>query len=288
MRVYTKEHCFLNGFGLHLRHKRIRTDEPEHLHEFVEIVYVLSGDGVHGIDGVEYSVRRGSMLFMNYKQIHYFKTSSEMEIAEILLDPEWISEKLIELDNAFELLTLSSFSEFGQRIGEGQPFLSFSGGERSRLERLIVEMLEEQEVKQVGYETILKAQANILLTIVFRAMAGRSGERETLGPDFLENLRQRCAEKLSLQELARSCFYNPAYFSRIFKECYGITVTEFISQSRLEKAKRLLEETAMPVEEVALACGFGSKNAFYKLFRAHLGMTPKEYRDRVKKGYKIE
>ena len=68
MRVYTKEHCFLNGFGMYLRHKRIRTNEPEHLHEFIEIVYVLSGDGVHGIDGVEYSVRRGSLLFMNYKQ----------------------------------------------------------------------------------------------------------------------------------------------------------------------------------------------------------------------------
>lgn len=282
MRIYTKEHCFLNGFGLHLRHKRIRTDEPEHLHEFVEIVYVLNGDGVHGIDGVEYSVRRGSLLFMNYKQIHYFKTSSEMEVFEILLDPEWISEKLIEPDNAFELLTLSAFSEFGQRIGEGQPFLSFSGSARSRLERLIAEMLEEQEGKQIGYETILKAQASILLTLIFRAMAGRSGEQETLGPEFLEKLRQRCAEKLSLQELARSCFYNPSYFSRRFKECYGITVTDFIARSRLEKAKRLLEDTAMPVEDVARECGFGSKNAFYKIFKEQLGMTPREYRQQVK------
>lgn len=283
MRVYTKEYCLLNGFGLHLRHKWIHTDEPEHLHEFVEIVYVLSGEGVHGIDGVEYSVRRGSLLFMNYQQIHCFKTSSEMEIVEIFLEPEWISEKLIEPDNAFELLTLSAFSEFRQRIGAGQPFLSFSGGERSRLERLLAEMLEEQDGKQVGYETVLKAQANILLTMIFRSMAGQTGGKEILGPEFLENLRQRCAEKLSLQELARSCFYNPSYFSRRFKECYGITVTEFISQSRLEKAKRLLEETAMPVDEVALECGFGSRNAFYKLFRAHLGMTPKEYREQVKK-----
>lgn len=283
MRIYTKEHCFINGFGLHLRHMRIRTDEPEHLHEFVEIVYVLNGEGVHGIDGVEYSVRRGSLLFMNYQQVHYFRTASEMEVCEILLDPEWISEKLIEPDNAFELLTLSAFSEFRQWIGEGQPFLSFKGGERSRLERLIAEMLEEQGNKQIGYETILKAQANILLTIIFRAMAGSSGEQETLGPAFLEKLRQRCAERLSLQELARSCFYNPSYFSRRFKECYGITVTEFISQSRLEKAKRLLEETVMPVEDVALECGFGSKNAFYKLFRDHLDMTPKEYRSQVKK-----
>ena len=282
MFIYTKEACFENGFGLHLRHHRMCKNEPEHLHEFLEIVYILSGEGIHGIDGIEYSVRRGSLLFINYKQTHYFKTDSEMEICNILLDPEWISEKLIEPENAFELLTLSAFAEVGQRIGNGQPFLNFSGGERSRLERLIAEMLEEQKGKHAGFETILKAQTNILLTIVFRAMAGRTGEQETLGPEFLENLRQRCSEKLTLQELARSCFYNPSYFSRRFKECYGITVTEFIAKSRLEKAKRLLLETAMPVEDVACECGFGSKNAFYKLFKEQLGMTPKEYRQQVK------
>ena len=43
------------------------------------------------------------------------------------------------------------------------------------------------------------------------------------------------------------------------------------------------KETAIPVEEVALECGFGGKNAFYKLFREHLGMTPKDYRNQVKK-----
>ena len=282
MFIYTKEACFENGFGLHLRHHRMCKNEPEHLHEFLEIVYILSGEGIHGIDGIEYSVRRGSLLFINYKQTHYFKTDSEMEICNILLDPEWISEKLIEPENAFELLTLSAFAEVGQRIGNGQPFLNFSGGERSRLERLIAEMLEEQKGKHAGFETILKAQTNILLTVVFRAMAGRTGEQETLGPAFLENVRQRCSEKLTLQDLARSCFYNPSYFSRRFKECYGITVTEFIAKSRLEKAKRLLLETAMPVEDVACECGFGSKNAFYKLFKEQLGMTPKEYRQQVK------
>jgi len=282
MHTYTKEACFKNGFGLHLRHHRMCRNEPEHLHEFVEIVYILGGEGIHGIDGVEYSVRRGSLLFINYKQTHYFKTDSEMEICNILLDPEWISEKLIEPENAFELLTLSAFSEVGQYIGTEQPMLLFSGAERSRLERLIGQMRQEQEEKQPGYETVLKAQTNILLTFVFRMMAGLGGGRDTLGPEFLEYLRQRCAEKLSLQELSRSCFYNPSYFSRRFKECYGITVTDFIARSRLEKAKRLLEDTAMPVEDVARECGFGSKNAFYKIFKEQLGMTPKEYRQQVK------
>ena len=282
MKIYTKERCFQNGFGLFLQRQRIQKAESEHRHEFVELVYISGGEGVHGIDGVEYTVRRGCLLLINYRQNHYFRTETEMEFCNILLDPEWVSEKLIEPENAFELLTLSAFSEVGQYIGTEQPMLLFSGAERSRLERLIGQMRQEQEEKQPGYETVLKAQTNILLTFVFRMMAGFGGERDTMGPEFLEYLRQRCAEKLSLQELSRSCFYNPSYFSRRFKECYGITVTDFIARSRLEKAKRLLEDTAMPVEDVARECGFGSKNAFYKIFKEQLGMTPKEYRQQVK------
>ena len=44
----------------------------------------------------------------------------------------------------------------------------------------------------------------------------------------------------------------------------------------------MLEETAVSIDEVAQECGFGSRNAFYKLFREQLGMTPKDYRNQVK------
>ena len=168
MRVYTKEHCFLNGFGLHLRHQRMQICEAEHLHEFVEIVYIRSGEGTHGIDGVEYSVRRGSLLFINYEQTHFFRTDTEMELYNILLDPEWISEKLIEPENAFELLTLSAFSEFAQRIGADQPFLNFSGGERSRLERLLDEMLDR-------YGEAPKSVLALLDVALLRAAAAKAG-----------------------------------------------------------------------------------------------------------------
>jgi AraC-like DNA-binding protein len=278
MRVYTKEHCFLNGFGLHLRHQRMQICEAEHLHEFVEIVYIRSGEGTHGIDGVEYSVRRGSLLFINYKQTHFFRTDTEMELYNILLDPEWISEKLIEPENAFELLTLSAFSEFAQRIGADQPFLNFSGGERSRLERLLDEMLEEQEGKQAGFETVLKAQANILLTVVFRAMAGRSAEQATMGPEFLENLRQRCSEKLTLQELARSCFYNPSYFSRIFKQKFHMSLTEYVTRKRIDNAMRLLCSTTLSVDEISQKTGFVDRSTFYAAFSRITGTTPAQYR----------
>lgn len=282
MKIYTKDACFTNGFGLQLRRHRMRKSEAEHLHEFVELVYILSGEGVHGIDGVEYAVRRGSLLLIGYRQPHYFRTDSEMEFCNILLDPEWISEKLIEPENAFELLTLSGFSQF-QQVDTGQPLLSFRSDARNRLERLIGDMCAEQENREPGFETALKAQTNLLLCLIFRQMTVSTHAPGTLGPEFLQYLRQHCAEKLSLAELAKSCFYNPSYFSRRFKEYYGITITDFLAKSRLEKAMGMLTDTGLSTEQIGLDCGFGSKNAFYRQFKDHTGMTPGQYRKQVKK-----
>jgi len=181
---------------------------------------------------------------------------------------------------------MTAFSSFSREIETGQPVLCFSGGERSRLERLISDMLEEQTAGEAGFETVLKAQTNILLTLIFRRMSRREGAQLSLGPEFLEYLRQRCGEKVSITELAKNCFYNPSYFSRRFKEYYGITVTEFLARSRLDKAKHLLQTTGLSVDEIAQACGFSGKNTFYRLFREELGMTPRDYRRQVKKEYK--
>jgi len=279
MYTYKKDRFFQDCSGVAIQSYRIGKDEPEHLHEFIEMVYILSGEGIHGIDGVEYRVRRGSLLFINYRQVHYFRTDSHMEICNILLDPEWISEKLIDSENAFELLTLSAFSHFQQDVDRSAALIRFSGAERDRVEALIREMKAELAAKEPGSATVLKAQTTILLTMVFRKMStGSRAEDSGLNPEFLAYIRKNCSEKLTLEDLARRCFYNPSYFSRLFKEHYGVTVTEFIQQSRLEKAMELLRETDLSVEEVAVRAGFSRKAGFYRLLKEKTGMTPQDYR----------
>ncbi len=280
MYTYTKDRCFRDGSGVDVTTHRITGSESEHLHEFIELVYILSGSGIHGIDGVEYPVRRGSLLLINYCQVHYFRTDSEMEICNILLDPEWISEKLIDSENAFELLTISSFSHFQKDVDQTAALVRFSGPERLRVEGLLWDMKSEMTGKEPGFVTVLKAQITVLLTMVFRKMSRGSGMEETAGltPEFLSYIRHNCSEKLTLEDLAKKCFYNPSYFSRIFKEHYGVTVTEFINQSRLEKAMELLTETNLSVEEIVSRSGFPRKAGFYRLLKEKTGMTPQDYR----------
>ena len=270
VKIYEKERVLSGGKGLAVRPHRFNGTEAEHLHEFIEIVYICSGSGTHRIDGVEYDVSRGSLLFINYRQIHAF--AGDMDYINLLIDPKWISEKLVDSENAFELLTLSSFTDF-QSLSPDKALLRFSGEGRARVERLLEQMRMEDAAREPGYDTVLKAQVNILLTLIFRQMLPKI---ENL--DFAQYIREHCDEKLTLETLARECFYNPSYFSRWFRGHYGMTVTEYINRSRIEKAKRLLQETGLSAEEIGRSVGYASKAAFYKRFAEVEGMTPQQYR----------
>ena len=62
MKTYKKEMLYCSGMGIRIEpHRVVRMDE--HLHEFVEAVYIMDGSGVHTVNGVEYRVKRGALLF---------------------------------------------------------------------------------------------------------------------------------------------------------------------------------------------------------------------------------
>ncbi|MBB6269784.1 transcriptional regulator GlxA family with amidase domain [Pedobacter cryoconitis] len=67
---------------------------------------------------------------------------------------------------------------------------------------------------------------------------------------------------------------------RRFKQVTGITLIEYLQQTRIEAAKKLLEQTAEQMTEVIYKSGYNDPKAFRKVFRKSVGMTPSEYRDK--------
>ncbi|MBO4538170.1 MAG: helix-turn-helix transcriptional regulator, partial [Erysipelotrichaceae bacterium] len=83
---------------------------------------------------------------------------------------------------------------------------------------------------------------------------------------------------ISLESLAQELNLNQTYVSSLFKEGAGINFKQYLTDVRIENAKRLLRETNMNISEIAFAVGY--KNAFYftSTFTAHEGIKPQEYR----------
>ena len=72
--------------------------------------------------------------------------------------------------------------------------------------------------------------------------------------------------------------YHPHYLTRIFKERFGITPKQYLTDLKLKKACGLLCSTELPVAVVAESLGFEDALAFSRLFRREYGVSPSNYR----------
>jgi two-component system response regulator YesN len=91
-------------------------------------------------------------------------------------------------------------------------------------------------------------------------------------------------EKMSLQDLCRHVLMSTSYFSLVFKQHTGETFIEYLTGTRVGKAKELLHNSTLKLYEIAEQVGYKDPNYFSIIFKKHTGMTPKDYRDKQIKG----
>jgi len=84
--------------------------------------------------------------------------------------------------------------------------------------------------------------------------------------------------RVALRAVATNVHMSYFHFSRAFKQSMGMTATNYIAERRIERAKKMLEETEMPISEIALRSGFSSQSHFTTAFRRLAGATPKAFR----------
>lgn len=90
-------------------------------------------------------------------------------------------------------------------------------------------------------------------------------------------------QPLSLATLAAVARTSPAHFTRLFRHATGVAPHRYVLMCRMERAKRLLAETDMPLGEIALQVGCADQSHFTALFRKYVALTPKAYRDITKR-----
>ena len=88
-------------------------------------------------------------------------------------------------------------------------------------------------------------------------------------------------EDLSTARIAEYFHFAPAYLNVLFKQEMKVTLKQYLSGYRVEKAKKLLEQDYMKINEIAARCGYSNSNYFWKVFRDATGMTPAEYRSKA-------
>lgn len=90
-----------------------------------------------------------------------------------------------------------------------------------------------------------------------------------------ENLKD---PNLTPDSVAEHFDFNSTYLSRLFKQYFDLSISDYILEMRLHEAKQLLIDTNHTVKDISQACGIINTNYFFTLFKKHFGETPSQYR----------
>lgn len=255
-----------------------KSDDGElHTHDFIEIVYCKKGSAVQTVGDVKYDFHAGDLLFINYGSKHAFTCTPDYRYVNICFYPETVANAIVTRENAFAVLSLTAFDEL--RGDSDQGVVKFCGRERVEVEAVLGAMLTEQSEKRPFNKTVLENYLNVLLTMILRKSFAGDGDEGGAWSAILEQINEDVAD-VKLQTLAEKCFYNPAYFCRAFKEKFHKTLTEYLTEKRIEKAAALLKETDLTLDEIAEKAGYSTRSGLYRAFTKVQGVSPNAYREK--------
>jgi len=241
-----------------------------HMHEFIEIEYVLSGKGVQIINGVEYEVQKGDVLFLNIGDTHSYNSKKELKVLNCIFYPELFNEKKKMLE-----------SEIG-KINHLLPnFKRLSPGYIFEVESIMAKIQEEFFQKEFGYNVILQSYITALLVILVRATDIKYEKDNSNISNILDYMENNFIN-VSLNEIASYFNYSSTYFSKYFKNNLGISFSKYVNNRRIFEAIKLLNETNDTIESICAKIGYKDTKQFYKIFKDYVGMTPNLFRKSVK------
>ncbi|HEX3766190.1 MAG TPA: AraC family transcriptional regulator [Kofleriaceae bacterium] len=155
-----------------------------------------------------------------------------------------------------------------------------------RVSRLTLELAEEALCGMPNGELYVQGLCVALLGALANRH-GAGGELRSPGGTLGAAQQRRLSDliqhqlgaRLSLNRLAHEVGLSPHHFARLFKATYGTTPHQYVQALRLDAAAAALRrDPAVPIAEVALACGFASQSHMTELMRRRLGVTPRALR----------
>ena len=149
-----------------------------------------------------------------------------------------------------------------------------------RLVPHLTQLVQGQRERRTASINRLQAQLHIerLLGMALDEVLRSRPQRRPDLRDLLNDIARHPNRAISLTEAAAATHWSPGHLSKLFKSVTGYTFVSYVTAWRISRAQLMLASTQMPVQKVAAALDFNQVNYFSRVFRAHTGVTPSEFR----------
>lgn len=254
---------------------------PIHMHDAYEIIFVLEGSVNFKCTAFNYKLTKGDIFVVNVKELHSISETEEENLLLVLqLDPYQYLNLFPKLD--YYIFVCDSFSnenKTNDKLRNLQASLAnimllihdkksdaYDLIEESviKLIHLLISDYQSFNLEQTGYhnKSIFKNDS-IQTERIFRIQ---------------EYIYKHYTQKIDLEGLANHIHLNKYYVSHLIKTATGLSMTDFLSLTRVEQSEMLLLNSSMSIDQIALECGFSARRYYEKHFMKWYNMKPTEYR----------
>lgn len=249
--------------------------KTEALHSFGPAVkphflihYVLRGKGIFRMENLEYPLEAGSGFLIEPGELSFYQADSKEPWTYV-----WVG---FSGTAALELL---------RNMGLSVKHPVFTSDQSDELYQVVKDMMEHNT-----FGVANQLRRNGLLRIFLSIIAESSSLQDNSEMDKANNYVKRAIEfvcsnycnPIKVTDIADYVCINRSYLYTLFQNEIKMSPQQFLTSFRIAKAGELLQLTDLPIESIAISCGYNDPFVFTKAFRQTKGISPSKYRKEMK------
>lgn len=240
-----------------------------HLHQKIEIIYILTGTCEITIGTTTRKCIAGDVIVVHSGETHLIKDMDSSTLYICLFEPEMLG--YFRSDTRYIKPYISG--DFLRQAGIDQ-----------EIRHIFEEIYREHTSRETWHDALIRANIIKMYSLLVRHFERTPNEQQQFSlnpPKFqqaLSYIEENYDKNITLSDIAQITHYNSCYVSSLFVTNTGLNFKAYLDNLRINKAITLIEQTDHTLADIAEQCGFRNIRTFNNVFRRIKGTTPGELR----------
>lgn len=246
------------------------------------LIYLISGSTTIRTPDTEYKMAADSILFCaGYKKYHVTSANSHLIVLNFHTVPAKGAPN--EVCAPIRIGLNEEINESCETIEDCEYLNSYLYLENMyKYKKIMTEIAEEYSSKQIFSQEKCSGLIKALIADLYRESLRQNHETSDAVTAVIAEITKNLGQKVDCKSLAAKVGYHEYHLNRLFLKYTGSSLYSYAFNHKINEAKNMLTDTNAPIAHVAESVGFCSTSHFSAYFKKAVGMTPNEFRQKMK------
>ena len=256
------------------------------IHDEFELVFMQEIErGSFYINNSVVKVRTNDLILIKPHVPHFLKIECDRPCRFLYLKFSFSKTE----KQKYSETSLNDFLSFITESTDNEGFIAISHTYCSNISTLMQQIMHENKTSDSESEflrTLLTMELFVWLSRSLRVqweatLSSKGNKLREIMESAKTYIDENYSADISLNDVAGYVYLSVSHFSRAFKKMYKTSPIQYLLSVRIEKAKELLVETNLKINDIATAVGFGAQQRFNDIFKKHVGVSPSSFRHNI-------